>query len=240
MEKHSIVAQGKEIEFLVNRKDVKNVNLNVRPDMSVIVSANSQVPLGFIKDFVQEKALWILENISYFKDVQPEHYLKKEYVSGETFKYLGRQYRLKVEEAPEESIKYYQGFICLYVKDKTNFKKKKQLVEEWFRKKAINNFQEGLERVYPLLEKYGVKKPTLVIRTMKSRWGSCIVDKNTIILNFELIKAPKYCIDYVILHELIHFKYPNHDSNFYSFLTTLMPDWKQRKEILDEEVIRDL
>jgi len=75
---------------------------------------------------------------------------------------------------------------------------------------------------------------------MKARWGSCITDKRLILINSELIKAPKYCIDYVILHELLHFKYRNHDAEFYNFMTSLMPDWKQRKEILDEEVVRDL
>jgi len=75
---------------------------------------------------------------------------------------------------------------------------------------------------------------------MKARWGSCLKEKNIILLNSELIKAPKFCIDYVILHELIHFKYRNHDAEFYDFMTSLMPDWKQRKEILDEEVVRQL
>jgi predicted metal-dependent hydrolase len=75
---------------------------------------------------------------------------------------------------------------------------------------------------------------------MKARWGSCYRKDKVIILNLELIKAPKYCIDYVVLHELIHFKYKNHDNNFYTFLSSLMPDWKKRKKILDEEVIKDL
>lgn len=94
--------------------------------------------------------------------------------------------------------------------------------------------------MYPVIEKYHIKKPDIQIRTMKARWGSCIRDKNMIILNYELIKAPRFCIDYVVLHELVHFKYRNHDANFYAFLTALMPDWKQRKGILDEEVVREL
>ena len=85
-----------------------------------------------------------------------------------------------------------------------------------------------------------ISKPELDIRLMKARWGSALVDQNKIILNSELIKAPKYCIDYVVLHELIHFKYNNHSDNFYRMLYTLMPDWEKRKEILDEEVAREL
>lgn len=75
---------------------------------------------------------------------------------------------------------------------------------------------------------------------MKSRWGSCLHQKNTILLNFDLIKAPKYCIDCVVLHELIHFIYKNHDNKFYNLLTVLMPDWKSRKAILDEVIVREL
>ena len=75
---------------------------------------------------------------------------------------------------------------------------------------------------------------------MKARWGSCDNGKQNIILNFDLIKAPKYCIDYVVLHELLHFMYKNHNKDFYDFLTALMPDWTYRKEILDEEIIREV
>lgn len=104
MEKHSIAYQGKDIEFEVLRKNVKNINLRIRPDMSIMVSANPKVPLEFIKDFVKQKSPWILKGIKYFKEVQPEQYNDREYVSGESFRYLGRQYRLRVEEVGEESI----------------------------------------------------------------------------------------------------------------------------------------
>jgi len=229
------------IKFELHRKKVKNINLNVKPDMTIIVSANEKVPLDFILKFVKGKAPWILKNVNYFKDVQPENILIKDYVSGESFKYLGKQYRLKVEEVEEsEIVKYYQGFIYLYVKDKCNYKRKEKLINDWFREKAEINFKESLERIYQIIGKYGIKKPQIHIRTMKARWGSCIKDKGIILLNFELIKAPKFCIDYVVLHELIHFKNRNHDAEFYNFMTSLMPDWKQRKEILDEEVVRQL
>lgn len=243
MEKHKITYSGKTIEFELQRKKVKNINLNVKPDMTIVVSANEKVPLDYILDFVKGKALWIIKNVIYFKDVQPEHTTKKDYVSGESFKYLGKQYRLKVEEAEPnepESVRYYQGYIVLQVKDKKNYGRKERLINNWFREKAEINFNESLDRVYPVIEKYGLAKPKIEIRTMKARWGSCIKDKNIIMLNYELIKAPKFCIDYVVLHELIHFKYRNHDGEFYDFMTVLMPDWKQRKEILDEEVVREL
>lgn len=241
MEKHSIEYGGKIIEFEVERKNVKNINLNVKPDMSVVISANEKVPIDYLLGFVKSKATWIIKNVGYFKDVQPEHAAEKVYLSGETFKYLGKQYRLKVEGTNDtESVKYYRGYIYLTVKDKQNYNRKEKLIDSWYREKANKKFAESLERVYPSIEKYGIVKPEIFIRTMKARWGSCTPEKRSIILNSELIKAPKLCIDYVVLHELIHFKYRNHDNDFYDFMTALMPDWKQRKEILDEEVVREL
>ena len=241
MEKHKITYSDKTIEFELHRKKVRNINLNIKPDMTIVVSASQKVPLDYILNFVKEKAPWIIKNVKYFKDVRPEYTTKKDYVSGESFKYLGKQYRLKVEETKEhESVKYYRGYICIQVKDKKNYAGKEKLINNWFREKAKLNFKESLERVYPIVEKYGINKPEIQIRTMKARWGSCLKDKNIILLNAEMIKAPKFCIDYVILHELIHFKYRNHDGEFYDFMTSLMPDWKQRKEILDEEVVRQL
>ena len=241
MIRHSITYGDKTIDFEIIRKDVKNINLSVRPDMSIFVSANEKVPLQDILDFVHGKAPWLIKNTHYFEDAQPEHISEKEYVSGETFKYLGRQYRLKVEESEEyEGVKFYQGYFYLYVKDKKNRVNKDKLMKAWFRSKAEATFLESLEKIYPIIQKYNINKPKIQIKTMKARWGSCLEDKGVIILNYELIKAPKLCIDYVVLHELVHFKYHNHDKQFYDFITSLMPDWKTRKEILDEEVIKDL
>lgn len=94
--------------------------------------------------------------------------------------------------------------------------------------------------MYPLVKNHGVEYPELKLRKMKNRWGSCYINEKKIILNEVLIKAPKDCIDYVILHELIHFIYKNHDENFYKMLFLLMPDWKERKNILDSKIIMEL
>jgi predicted metal-dependent hydrolase len=240
MEKHKVIYGDNIIEFELERKDVKNINLNIRPDMNIVVSANDKVPLEFIKDFVKSKSQWILKNVDYFKEAQPESRNEKEYVSGESFKYLGRQYRLRVKESETEGVKYFRGFIYIYVKDTTNFKRKKKLFNDWLNERANIIFNDSLDRMFCLVSKYGISKPNLNIREMRARWGSYLRDTNTIILNAELIKAPKYCIDYVVLHELIHYKHRNHGNEFYSFLTTLMPDWEKRKTILDEEIVRDL
>lgn len=241
MEKHQIVYANKVIDFSIKRKKVKNVNLHVKPDMTIEVTASERVPIEFIMDFVKSKGSWILKNVGNFKDVQPLRQSEREYVSGETFKYLGKQYRLRVQKTTDvDKVKYFRGFIYLYVKDTDNVDRKAKLMEEWYRKRANIIFNESLEKMYSLIQKYGVEKPNIDVRLMKARWGSALIDNNTILLNSELIKAPKYCIDYVVLHELIHFKYNNHSEKFYQMLYSLMPDWEKRKNILDEEIVKYL
>lgn len=240
MTQHIVSYGDKTIYFELERKDVKNINLNIRPDMTIGVSANERVSLEHIKDLVKEKAPWILDKLEYFKEFDPIIKSEKEYVSGESIKYLGKQYRLRVRESELETVKYYRGFIYLYLKDTGDFKKKEKLFNNWLYDNANIHFNGSLEKMYKLVGSYNIPKPKIKIREMKVRWGSCHREEEIILLNSQLIKAPKYCIDYVVLHELLHFKYKNHSERFYSFLTSLMPDWKKRKKILDEEIIRDL
>ena len=240
MKIYEVIWRGHIIQFELKRKNVRNINLNLKPDMTIMVSANERVPIEVIQDFVKSKAAWIVKNTSYFDNAKPEGGKEKEYVSGETFKYLGRQIRLKVTEDAYDDIRYSRGFLQLTVKDKASVTRKEALVQQWFRERAKKIFREVLDKTFPIVEKHGVKKPVINIRSMKARWGSCVKDKSIIILNSELIKAPKYCIEYVVLHELVHFIYSNHSADFFGFLASLMPDWQERKRTLDEEVIRSL
>lgn len=228
------------ITFELIRKDVKHINLTVQPDQNIVVSANDQVDLAEIKTFVQSKGRWIMSKLNYFKRHAPYKKIPREYVSGETFRYLGRQYQLKVIEAKEEYVRFYRGTIEMYVKDTENYQKKKQLLTAWYTKRRKIVFQDALNRMYELVKVYDVAFPKLAVRKMSLRWGSYLPKDNKIILNKDLIIAPRFCIDYVVLHELLHYKYPDHDFHFFSKLQLLMPDWKERKRILDEEVAKEL
>lgn len=237
MEKYKILYSEKEIWFSLEFKSIKNLNLSIKPDQSVYVSAPLNTPIEVIESFVKAKANWILKKIKGFDLTKSLNIAEKGYVSGETFKYLGRQYRLKIETTTEnEYVSMKHGYIVAFVKNKDNKKRKQTILNEWFRKRAQIIFQDVIDETYSLVENIVKSKPSLEIKIMKKRWGSCLKSKNTILLNYELIKAPKHCISYVVLHELIHFVYRNHDTKFYDLLTVLMPDWKERKAILDEEI----
>ena len=237
---YNIYYGGNEIKFNIKRKNVKNINLIVRPDLEVTVSANNRVPVEYIKKFVYSKAKWIVKHLTYYKNIQPVNYDMKEYVNGEDLRYLGRKYKLKVFKSNDEYVKYFRGYIHLYVGDIDDFERKERLLVNWYKYRSQIVFNDSLNRVYNLVSIYDIPFPELKIRKMKSRWGTCYPRGNKIIINSVLIKAPKDCIDYVILHELIHFKYRDHGKDFYRLLSIIMPDWKDKKRVLDEDIVGEL
>lgn len=240
MEKYEVNYGADKVIFSIERKNVKNVNINIRITGEVVVTAKEEVPLDFIIGFVKRKSSWIVSQSKYYKAYESQLNVKRELVSGETIKYLGKQYRLKVEESEQEYVKHFRGYIFIYVKDKNNYKRKEVLLDKWLEEKFKDLVQQLYNKNYYILKKYNLPKVKINTRKMKTRWGSCSPEMKSILLNKDLIKAPKYCIEYVILHELIHFIYPEHNREFYDFLYVLMPDWKERKKILDEEVVLDL
>jgi predicted metal-dependent hydrolase len=232
------IGEKKFIEFELIRKNVKNINITVRPDFSVMVSAKEAIPLNDIEAFVQNNSSWITKRLGRYQFTKSENDVEKEYVSGETFKFLGKQYRLIVEETTSiERVKLSNDFIKVYVRHKKKKTTKARLLDEWYRKEAKIAFSASLDRMFEIMKDKIAVKPNIDIKIMRKRWGSCLRAKNTILLNLELIKAPSYCIDYVTLHELIHLIHRNHHNDFYELLAIIMPDWKYMKEILDQEVV---
>lgn len=229
-----VTAEGREIRYCLERKNVKNLNLRVRKDGAVFVSANETVSCKEIDDFVCSKAQYIIGAIERFHDMAKYKPQPKQYVSGETFCIQGRGLRLQVSQAKKDCISSDGIYIYLEVKDVNDFEKKKRIVTRFLDQQCKNVFGEVLDEVYPLFAKYGVDKPILRIRDMETRWGSCLTNKGIVTLNKRLIEAPRNCIEYVMMHELCHFIHPNHSKSFYMFLTMLMPDWKGRKLHLEK------
>lgn len=209
------------------RKDVKNITLKVRPNGEAILTAPKTASDEHIKFIIKKRAKWIAQKRAFFASFKTP---KKEYVSGEDFKYLGRSYRLKVVQSKEEHVKLQRGYLELFVKDKSDLERKRNLVYKWYHEKAMLYFFNILQESNKMV-KQDIK--SVKIRQMKTRWGSCNPYKSYINLNIELIKKPKACIEYVVFHELTHLLYPNHSKKFYDYLTLYMPDWQKRKEILE-------
>lgn len=236
MDKHSIKYGKNTIEFVLNRNCRKSLKLSVLPDLSVFVVAPKEASLSLILEKVQKRARWIINKIEYFKRFLPFP-APKEYVSGETHSYYGRQYKLKIVPGKSNQVSLRNGLLHLVSSKNEDPKHNKRIIYEWYRDQAVEKFSGLLDQSIIAFEKHGIERPSLTIRTMKSRWGSCNSRKKKITVNTELIKAPSHCIEYVIAHELCHLKHPNHTRHFYDFLAQMMPDWIERKKRLEKVVL---
>ena len=233
MIQYSVKYSDELIKYRIERSDRKTVELNVLPDMSVLVIAPDDISYQKIEDLIHKRAYWILKQREYFKQFVPQEPPRK-YVGGETHRFFGKQYRLKIVKSDKSNVKLEGKFICIFTSNQDDPLKTKRLLYKWYREHANIKFNELIDQCLGKLKKHGINKPDITIRIMKSRWGSCDAGKKKIILNLELIKAPSHCIEYVVMHELCHIKYPDHDNNFYKFLTLVMPDWKERKDKLEK------
>lgn len=226
-----------EIAYCLEQKAVKNLNLRIHQDGSVFVSANSEVSPERVDQFVESKAGYIQKVQKRFREQEQLRAPEKHYVSGETFYVLGRGLRLQVTADAKNEVTSDGVYLFLHVKEPENEALRKRLVLRYLDRQCREAFGEIMQEVYPTFEKYGVEMPTLRIRDMETRWGTCLSKKGIITLNKRLLEAPRNCIEYVVTHEFCHFIHPNHSRHFYAFLTMLMPDWKQRKQVLDQSAV---
>lgn len=232
-QERTVLYENNVIHYLLEQKQVKNINLRIHKDCMVYVSANPDVPAEKVDDFVVSKGAYICSSQRKFREMAQYAPQPKQYVSGETVYLLGRGVRLKVEKNLQDTISSDGVYLYLSVKDTEDFTKKQRMVTHYLDEQCRTIFAEIVSEIYPVFQKYGVSMPTLRIRDMETRWGSCLAKKGVITLNKRLLEAPRNCIEYVVMHEFCHFIHPNHSKHFYSFLAMLMPDWKERKRALD-------
>ncbi len=230
-----VIYKNTAINYTLIYKKVKNINLRVKSDGSITVSANRRVSVKRIDEFILSKGSFILDALRKFQERKSCSTALKEYVTGEEYALLGKKLLLKVEEAKIDEISNDESHIYLKTVEPTNFARKQKLLLEWRRKFC--------RRLYTVISTEVHKKfptvpfPEIKIRKMKSRWGSCRPQKAIITLNENLIETPIECIEYVILHEFCHFIHPNHSKVFYDLMDKHMPDRKFRKKLLEKSTV---
>lgn len=218
------------VYFQVKRAKRKTLAIEVHPDMSVWAICPPDIHIDAIKQRIEKRAPWIRKQQRYFEQFLPR-IPEREYVGGETHLYLGRKYLLKVHKSDEETVKLKSGQIGVHTPITTP-SHIKMLLAGWYAKHAQAVYLEMYTAAFIRFSAFKIAKPPLEIRRMKNRWGSC-TPKGKIILNPELIKAPKKCIEYVLTHELCHLIEPNHSPAFYELQDKVMVDnamWKKKLE----------
>ena len=218
----------KTIEYQLSFAERKSLGITVKPDLSVFVKAPINTPNDKIEKVIFKRAAWIIKQQSYFLTFFPKS-LPKKYVSGETHLYLGRSYRLKIEQAKINSVKLKGKFIYVEVNKQS---KPENILKNWYNENARLKFEAYAQPLIQQFQKYNVEPSNIILREMPTRWGSC-TPKGKIILNPELIKAPKGCIEYVILHELCHLVHHDHTQKFIDLQTKEMPNWEKWKMKLE-------
>lgn len=239
---HSIQYGDEAICFSLRRQPlraVQRVAIHVEPDGRVLVDAPQAASLGTVLAAVKKRSRWISQHVGAARE-RLSHVLPREYVSGESLLYLGRRYRLKVEIKAEASpdARMRGGFVVVTVPERSSAMIRSAL-DAWFRERAREIFADRLAAVSAPL-RWVKQPPPTRLQFMKVQWGSCS-PAGRITLNPHLVKAPRECVDYVLLHELCHLLHHNHGPKFYKTLDRQMPGWRSIKGKLDnmaEEVFR--
>lgn len=223
----------------LDRKNMKTCRLKVYPNQKVVLSLPHAVPSDWAETFLSDKSAWIESKLRSFKKTVG-YAATTEIKTGYSVKMLGED-MIFVVTACEKDCVYSEGkTIHICCRTPSDQDRVKYLFEKWWRQEARKILEDRVNHWYPIIEKYGIVMPKISIKKMKTLWGSCSVTRHVITFNFYLIKARMPYIDYVVLHELVHFLYPNHSKHFYAFLSNQMPDWKERKSVLDQDVVHGL
>ena len=221
--------------YEVHQKKVKNINLRIKPNLEVYISVPMNLHRDYIENFIRSKEEWIksvLKKVENVKEKQKDF----EYKTGEIHKFLGKEYNLTVKTGNFNAVSLKNNIrpneIILTVNENIfeNIDEKKKIMEKWYFENAKKLFLQFMEKWLEILDE-NVEK--VAIKPMKTRWGSCNYVKRYINLNTELIKRTPFEIEYVILHELTHLKYPNHGRGFYNYIERYMPNYKVAEKMLN-------
>lgn len=224
---------GHKIEYSLTRKNVKNINLRIKPNGSVEVSANYNVPLRDIEAFIIQNGQKILNALNRFCEIAAG---RISLADGETVTLLGAEYKLHIVRSKRNSYSLCGGVLTLCVREPDDFECRKSVYNTLLLDASKRVFPKLIREEYPKFIKYCPSVPELRIRNMKSQWGNCRAKSNIITLNSRLVQYDVRVIRFVVLHEYCHFIEQNHSSAFYSELSAVMPEWKKYDSFLKKQL----
>jgi len=210
----------------------KSIRLEVLPDMSVRMLAPMGTKVEVCSRALLKQMDWVRAQMQYFSQFHPLT-KPRAYASGETHLFLGRRLRLKVVSGSIKEVKAARGLLTVYTGGSTTASLVKATLWQWYHAQADQVFQErllGCMAKMNITRSEGPKE--LIVRRYKTRWGSMSAD-GTLGLNLDLIRAPIECIDYIIIQQLYHLRYPKHGSRVWNLLERAMPDWRKRQAKLE-------
>ncbi|MES2026807.1 MAG: SprT family zinc-dependent metalloprotease [Pseudomonadota bacterium] len=211
---------------VIRTQRIKSARLQIE-EGAVSIAVPVALPESRIKKILQDKNRWIKEKLYLHQQAMPVS--DKEFVSGEAFPYLGRNYRLKVINGPFQPAKLLQGRLVVTLpKDSSTQGMVRNALVRWYRLQAEQRFAEKVTRYAKVV---GVSPTAVGVKTFKSRWGSCNV-RGEILFHWKVIMAPHRIVDYVVVHELCHLKHLDHSPAFWKSVERIVPDYLECKEWL--------
>jgi len=227
----ALIISGVAIDIC--KKNIKNMHLYVKPpNGKVTVSAPLSMNDKAIERFLRTKIAWIKRQVSKF-DTQPRQ-SEREHISGETLFVWGKQYYMQIEYGTRNSLLLSGNKAILTARKKSTSKQRENFIKEWYRKQLKGE----IIRLLPKWEKItGLKCNSWQTKYMTTRWGTCNPKTKKIWLNLQLAKKTPECIEYIILHELIHLREKHHNERFVSFMDRYMPMWREVKVTLNGQIL---
>ncbi|SEH80423.1 hypothetical protein SAMN02910265_02801 [Ruminococcus flavefaciens] len=225
-----------DITYTFQHKKVKNINLRVKHDGNVFVSAPKRVPAKAADEFVISRSSMIQQAITSFAARELIKERQKNLSDGKTF-ILGEEYTIKTMADRREYAEKTDGFIIIHMKDTNDSARKISIYNTWLKAFTEEVFLYVMHDVHSKFIPLGIDFPELKIRSMTARWGSCHTYKKMIVLNRRMIEAPLNCISHVVTHEFCHFIHPDHSAKFYTLLDKMCPTWREDKKLLESLVI---
>jgi len=231
MEETKVLQITPQLSVDVFRKDIKNLHLAVYPPTGrVRIAAPLRIDDDAVRLFAISKIGWIRKHQRNFvaQDRQPPRQFKDR----ESHYFQGKRYLLRIieQEAPPKVVFKTKTYIDLYVRPNSTKLQRQTIINEWYRAEIKKQIQPIIDKWSPQI---GVTVSDWQVKQMKTRWGTCNIEKKRILLNLELAKKPLHCLEYIIVHEMIHLLERHHNDRFLSFMEKFMPQWKFYKEELN-------
>ncbi len=224
-----------EIAVDVTLKDIKNIHLSVYPPTGAVrISAPLRMALDTIRVFAISKLGWIRQQQKKLREQERE--TPREYLDRESHYVWGKRYLLQVvekEAGPLVEVRHRK--LQLQVRSGTDEERKQQILDNWYRDQIRIALPSLLAKLQPLL---GVQVRGIIVRKMRTKWGSCSPELGTIRLNTELAKKPPECLEYIIVHEMVHLLEPTHNRRFVALMDRYMPKWEFHRDTLNRLPVR--
>lgn len=222
------IINGSEIRYEFKRSHRRSVSAHIRRDGVIEVRAPLLYRESDMLAFLNQHRRWVFNHLDRLQNADNQ---QKKYISGEIHFYLGKQYTLQVVKSGKNSVFIEGNSLIINSKYPKNQEYLEVLLNKWYRNQAKKVFAELLPPIIEKFKKYNVAPAKISIRDMRSRWGSCS-RKGNISLNLQLIKLNENCIRQVMVHEMCHLVYFNHQAGFHALMDEMMPDWKLWKKEL--------